>query len=315
MRGSRDLGFVVVLRDRPDAKRVPRGRGTAVAGRWGDGDGAGAVAAQAEGTRMPESNGAVVRVAAVGDVHCTKDSQGLLQPLFAQVAATADVLVLCGDLTDYGLPEEAEVLARELAAVKLPIVAVLGNHDCHSGREAEVARVLTDAGLMILDGDAREVRGVGFAGVKGFGGGFGRGTLGAWGEPTVKAFVQEALDEAMKLESALARLRTPHRIAVLHYAPIRATVEGEPPEIFPYLGCSRLEEPLSRYPTTAVFHGHAHNGSPEGRTAGGVPVYNVSLPLLRKAYPDRPAFRILEVPAEPPAPAPAPTAAPIGGPA
>jgi Icc-related predicted phosphoesterase len=250
-----------------------------------------------------------VRVAAVGDLHCTKDSQGALQPLLAQVAAAADVLVLCGDLTDYGLPEEAEVLARELSPWKIPTVGVLGNHDFHSGRQDEVARILTDAGMALLDGDAREIRGVGFAGVKGFGGGFGRGTLGAWGEARVKAFVQEALDEAMKLESALARLRTPHRVAVLHYAPIRATVEGEPPEIFPYLGCSRLEEPLSRYPATAVFHGHAHNGTPEGRTAGGVPVYNVSLPLLRKAFPDRPPFHLQEVPA-----APAPIADPAAAP-
>ena len=142
----------------------------------------------------------------------------------------------------------------------------------------------------MLDGDACEIHGVGFAGVKGFAGGFGRGTLGAWGEPAIKQFVQEAVDEALKLESALARLRTPQRIAVLHYSPIRGTVEGEPPEIFPFLGCSRLEEPLNRYPVTAVFHGHAHHGSPEGRTGGGVPVYNVSLPLLRQDLP-RPARR------------------------
>ena len=156
---------------------------------------------------------------------------------------------------------------------------MLGNHDFESGREDEVRQILVDAGIIMLDGDAVEVAGIGFAGAKGFAGGFGRGTLGAWGERAVKAFVQEAVDEAMKLESALARLRTESRIAVLHYAPIRATVENEPVEIFPFLGCGRLEEPLNRYPVTAVVHGHAHNGSPEGRTAAGVPVYNVSLPL------------------------------------
>ena len=138
--------------------------------------------------------------------------------------------------------------------------------------------MLVAAGVTMLDGESCEIKGVGFAGAKGFGGGFGRGTLGAWGEPAVKLFVQEAIDEAMKLESALARLRTEHKIVVLHYAPIRATVENEPPEIFPYLGCSRLEEPLLRYPATAVVHGHAHNGTFERKTQTGVPVYNVSAP-------------------------------------
>ncbi len=208
---------------------------------------------------------ATVRVAAIGDLHCGKASQGAFQALFARAVELADVLVLCGDLTDYGLPEEAQVLAKEMAgAAKLPMVGVLGNHDFESGRQDEVRKILTDAGVTLLDGESCEIQGVGFAGVKGFAGGFGRGTLGAWGERAVKQFVQEAQDEALKLESALARLRTPSRIAVLHYAPIQATVEGEPPVIFPFLGCGRLEEPLSRYPVQAVVHGHAHNGSPEG---------------------------------------------------
>jgi Icc-related predicted phosphoesterase len=258
---------------------------------------------------MPDPGG-VVRVAAVGDLHCTKLSQGQFQGLFASAAALADILVLCGDLTDYGLPEEAEVLIREMGVgAKLPTIAVLGNHDYESGRQAEVRRMLVDSGIHVLDGDAIEVQGVGFAGAKGFAGGFGRGTLGAWGEPAVKAFVQEAVDEAMKLEAALARLRTHRRIAVLHYAPIRATVENEPVEIFPFLGCSRLEDPLNRYPVMAVVHGHAHNGAPEGRTSAGTPVYNVSLPLLRKTAPDRPHFRIIEVPVDSgagPEPSPAP---------
>ena len=248
---------------------------------------------------MPDP-GSVVRVAAVGDLHCGKNSLGLIRPLFEDAGQFADVLVLCGDLTDYGLPEEAHILVEELSvASKLPIVAVLGNHDFESGRQDEVRQILVDAGLILLDGDAVVVQGVGFAGVRGFAGGFGRGTLGSWGEEAVKAFVREAVDEAMKLESALARLRTESRIAVLHYAPIRATVENEPVEIFPFLGCSRLEEPLNRYPVTAVVHGHAHNGTAEGRTSVGVPVYNVSLPLMRRTLPDRPPFRILEVPATP----------------
>jgi Icc-related predicted phosphoesterase len=246
---------------------------------------------------MPMSR-ETVRLAAMGDTHCEKTSQGMFQPLFAAVAEAADVLVLCGDLTDYGLAEEAHVLARELSPVikaQVPVVAVLGNHDFEAGQADEVRKVLVDAGVKVLDGESCEVMGVGFAGVKGFAGGFGRGTLGAWGEPAVKRFVQEALDEALKLESALARLRTSQRIAVLHYAPIRDTVEGEPPEIFPWLGCGRLEEPLARYPVQAVVHGHAHNGSPEGRARGDIPVYNVSLPLLKKRYPNQPPFRLLEV--------------------
>jgi Icc-related predicted phosphoesterase len=237
----------------------------------------------------------IVRLAAVGDIHCGRASQGALQPLFAQAAEQADVLVLCGDLTDYGLPEEARVLAKELTAVQIPVVAVLGNHDYESDKQGEVRQILCDIGVHMLDGETCEIHGVGFAGVKGFAGGFGRGTLGFWGEASIKRFVQEALDEALKLESALARLRTPQRIAVLHYAPIQATVEGEPPEIFPFLGCSRLEGPLSRHPVNAAFHGHAHNGSLEGRTSGGIPVYNVALQLMRQAFPEGPPFRVLEV--------------------
>lgn len=240
---------------------------------------------------------AVVRIAAVGDVHCPKDGHGRLQPLFAQIAERADVLILCGDLTDYGLPEEAEVLLGELQPVRhMPIVGVLGNHDFESGRQGDVWNMLCEAGIKMLDGESCEVAGIGFAGIKGFGGGFGRGTLGFWGEPAIKQFVQEAIDEALKLESALARLRTEQRIVVMHYSPIQATVEGEPPEIFPFLGCSRLEEPLARYPVQAVIHGHAHNGSPEGRTLNGIPVYNVSHGLMQKHFPDQPAFRMLEVP-------------------
>jgi Icc-related predicted phosphoesterase len=237
-----------------------------------------------------------VRFAVVGDLHVTKESAGTLRAFFAKAAEGADALLLCGDLTDYGTAEEAQVLADELAVVKIPIVAVLGNHDYESDESVEITRILTEAGVHVLDGDAVEVHGVGFAGVKGFAGGFGRGTLGPWGERAVKQFVQEAINEALKLESALARLKTAHRIAVLHYAPILGTVEGEPLEIFPWLGSSRLEEPLTRFQVSAVVHGHAHKGTPVGQTTTGIPVYNVSLPLLRSSYPDQPAFRIIEVP-------------------
>ena len=244
---------------------------------------------------MATSNG-TVRLAAMSDIHIGKTGQGVLASVFAQASERADVLVLCGDLTDYGLPEEARVLAKEVAtALRVPCVGVLGNHDFEAGKQDEVRQILTDAGVTVLDGDSCEVHGVGFAGVKGFCGGFGRGALGPWGEDIIKVFVREAVNEAFKLESALARLRSPHRVAVLHYSPIRSTVEGEPLEIFPYLGSSRLEEPLTRYPVTAVLHGHAHNGCLEGRTSSGTPVYNVAMPLLKKCWPERPPFRLIEV--------------------
>jgi Icc-related predicted phosphoesterase len=238
----------------------------------------------------------VVRLAAVGDIHCTKTSEGVLQPLFSKITESADILLLCGDLTDYGLPEEAHVLVKELTAVTIPTIAVFGNHDYESHKEDELQQILSDVGVTVLDGSACEIEGIGFAGVKGFGGGFGSKALGAWGEKAIKQFVHEAVDEALKLESALARLQTPQRIAILHYSPIQATVEGEPPEIFPFLGSSRLEEPLTRYSVTAAFHGHAHKGQLEGRTSNNIPVYNVSMPLLQQAFPDQPPFRLLEIP-------------------
>lgn len=239
-----------------------------------------------------------VRVAALSDIHCTKTSRGALQPLFRQIGDSADALVLCGDLTDYGTAEEARVLVEELAPLRIPVVAVLGNHDFEAGTPDEVTRILCDAGVNMLDGESCEAAGIGFAGVKGFAGGFGRRMLEPWGEAVIKQFVQEAVDEALKLERALARLSTPRRIAVMHYSPIAATVEGEPVEIFAFLGSSRLEEPVNRYRATAVVHGHAHQGSPEGVTSAGIPVYNVALPLMRRQSPERP-FRVIEFPREP----------------
>jgi Icc-related predicted phosphoesterase len=238
-----------------------------------------------------------VRIAAIGDLHVSKNSQGTLQPLFSQISDDADVLLLCGDFTDYGLPDEARVLARDLtAAMKVPVIAVLGNHDYEGGKPQEIREILAGAGVTVLDGEATEVHGVGFAGVKGFAGGFGRGALGPWGEHAIKAFVQEAVDEALKLEAALARLRTQQRVALLHYSPVRSTVEGEPPEIFAYLGSSRLEEPINRYRVSAVFHGHAHRGTLEGRTSTGIPVHNVAMPLLMRTNPNRPPFLVVEMP-------------------
>ncbi|HEV8472734.1 MAG TPA: metallophosphoesterase [Methylomirabilota bacterium] len=238
-----------------------------------------------------------IRIAALGDLHVPKAPSAVLQPLFAHAAQNADVLLLCGDLTDHGLEDEARVLVKELAAVmKTPVIAVLGNHDYEAGKAETVVAILKEAGVQMLDGDSVEIAGVGFAGVKGFAGGFGERALQPWGEPSIKAFVHEAVGEALKLETALAKLRTALRVALLHYSPIHVTLEGEPAEIYPFLGSSRLEEPLTRYPVAAVFHGHAHRGRLEGRTRDGAPVYNVSLPLLlQHAEPDRSALRIVEL--------------------
>lgn len=216
--------------------------------------------------------------------------------MFAQVAGRADVLLLCGDLTDFGLPEEARILAAEMKGLAMPKLAVLGNHDYEGGREDDVRQILSDAGVIVLDGEAIEIEGVGFVGVKGFIGGFGRRMLEPWGEIVLKNIVRESVDEALKLESALAKLRTETKVVLMHYAPIAGTVEGEPPEIFPYLGCSRLEEPLNRYGVDVVFHGHAHRGSLEGRTREGSPVFNVALPLLRRVRPNDLPFRFHQVP-------------------
>lgn len=239
-----------------------------------------------------------LRIAAIADIHVKKTGQASLQPLFAAASAEADVMLLCGDLTDYGLVDEAKVLAREITtSLRIPAIGVLGNHDFESGKAEDVVKIMIDAGVTMLDGGSHEIEGVGFAGIKGFGGGFGRRQLNAWGEDIIKKFVHEAIEEALKLEGALARLRTPQKVAVLHYAPIHATCAGEPPEISPFLGSSRLEEPIDRYRCSVVFHGHAHRGAMEGRTKGNVPVYNVAMPLLVAGYgDDRLPFRVIEVP-------------------
>lgn len=237
-----------------------------------------------------------MRIAAVSDIHYHKNSRGVLKDLFAEISDAADILLICGDLTDYGLPAEAEALAEDLQRfVKVPVLAVLGNHDFESGQTAAVAEIIEGAGVTLLDGGCTEVDGVGFAGVCGFAGGFDQYALNPWGEPVIKQFVQVTVEEALKLETALSRLETKHRVVLLHYAPIRQTVEGEPAEIFPFLGSSRLEDPLNHYHVTAAFHGHAHRGAPEGKTSGEIPVFNVSLPVLRRAYPDRPPYRLFEL--------------------
>src|SRR5207248_4228026 len=226
-----------------------------------------------------------MRIAATADLHSFSTRYGAIQEQLARARDEADVLVLAGDLTNYGKPSEMEELLNNLVRLRLPIVAVLGNHDYESGSEAALMRMLTDEGIKLLDGTAYERDGVGFAGTKGFPGGFGRGALTAFGEPEVKAFVQAAIDEAVKLERAMSQLRSKKQVVVLHYSPVADTVQGESPEIFPYLGSSRLGEVVDRHGADIIFHGHAHHGSPDGKTTAGIPVHNVAIPILQAQQP------------------------------
>lgn len=234
-----------------------------------------------------------LRIAATADLHYAKHSRGKMHDAFAEISSSADVLLLCGDLTEYGLPEEAEELAADVrSAVRIPCIGVIGNHDYESGHPETVAKILDQNGVTMLNGEAVEIAGVGFAGICGFGGGFGRRMLNAWGEPLIKQFVQESISHAIRLEQALVKLQTDRRIVVLHYSPIRETLQGEDPEIYAFLGSSRLEEPINRFRVTTVFHGHAHNGITDGKTSTGIPVYNVSAPVLHKT--GKP-YRIIEL--------------------
>jgi Icc-related predicted phosphoesterase len=218
-----------------------------------------------------------MRIAALGDLHVRETHAGSdFRDLFAEVSKEAEALVLCGDLTDTGTQKQAEILAENLKACSIPVIGVLGNHDYESGHVEDVRKTLRSAGMKLLEGESCEVNGVGFVGVKGFAGGFGRRMLSSFGEPAIKSFVTEAVQEAMQLENALRTVKSKRALVVLHYAPIAETVEGEPLEIYPFLGSSRLAETIDRFPVSAIVHGHAHRGAFEGRTPGGAPVYNVA---------------------------------------
>jgi Icc-related predicted phosphoesterase len=239
-----------------------------------------------------ESPSAPLRIAAVADVHVTARDAGDLPDILGEAGREADVLVIAGDLTDHGLPEEAEMLARVLRGSRIPVVAVLGNHDHESDRTGEVSAVLKEAGVKLLDGEACSFGGVGFVGVKGFAGGFGARMLGSFGEPAIKSFVGEGVGEALKLENALRKAPAGRTLVILHYAPIAETVEGEPLEIYPFLGSSRLAETIDRFAVDAVVHGHAHRGRHLGRTPGGTPVYNVAAAVEK---PDGRRFALIEL--------------------
>jgi Icc-related predicted phosphoesterase len=235
-----------------------------------------------------------MRIAATADIHFSPQSYDRLRDPLSRVRDQADVLVLAGDLTNFGKPEEMESLLNALVRLRVPTIAVLGNHDYESGKQEELIKMMNTEGIKILDGSSYERDGVGFAGTKGFLGGFGRGVLTAFGEPEVKAFVQASIDEAMKLERALSLLRTEKRIVIVHYSPIAETVKGEPPEIYPYLGTARLAEVADRHGCQFIVHGHAHHGTAEGKTTGGIPVYNVALPILMAQDPPA-VFRLFDV--------------------
>ena len=224
-----------------------------------------------------------LRLAAIGDLHVGENMERPYRDLFSKISQEADVLALCGDLTNFGKTPEAEILAEDLRACTIPVVGVLGNHDYECGQPAEVSRILHEAGMRVLDGEAYEIEGVGFAGCKGFIGGFGRGMLSAFGEPEIKAFVQASVEENLKLESSLRMLRTERIVVLTHYSPVQETVQGEPPEIFAFLGSARMGETIDRFDgVKCVLHGHAHRGAYQGATARGTPVYNVAKPVLNR---------------------------------
>src|SRR6267378_1754661 len=235
-----------------------------------------------------------MRIAATADLHFSAQSYAKLKEQFERVRDEADVLVLAGDLTNYGLPNEMEPLINVLLRLRLPTIVVLGNHDYESGKEEELRRMMVGVGIKVLDGSAYERDGVGFAGTKGFIGGFGRGVLTAFGEREVKEFVRASIDEALKLERAMAQLRTKKRVVVLHYSPILDTVQGEAPEIFPFMGTSRLAEVVDRHGADLVVHGHAHHGRIDGHTPTGVAVHNVAISLLQSQQPSS-VYRIFDL--------------------
>lgn len=226
------------------------------------------------------------RIAAIGDIHVKIGDRGKWKSFFEKTSQENDILLLCGDLTDTGDEEEAEILAEDLRSCSIPVVAVMGNHDHEKGRAKTLRNIIRSDNVHLLDGESVIINDVGIAGVKGFGGGFDRYMLSMFGEEAMKDFVQEAVDESLQLDRALARLEAQSddikKVAIMHYAPVKETVIGEPEPIFPFLGCSHLAEPLDRRNVAAAFHGHAHAGTMKGTTPGGVEVYNVSHQILEK---------------------------------
>ncbi|MFF4211905.1 metallophosphoesterase [Streptomyces sp. NPDC001796] len=233
----------------------------------------------------------MIRVAAVGDIHMGADSQGVLRPAFESLPECADLLLLAGDLTRHGTPEEARVVAREIQDLAVPVVAVLGNHDHHDERPDEVTAILRDAGARVLEGEGTVVEAggsrVGVAGTKGFCGGFVGRSAGEFGEPLMKEFVRTSRRSADALRKALEELDgqgCDARIALTHYSPVPETLAGEPLEIYPFLGTYLLAEAIDTAGADLAVHGHAHAGTEHGMTTGGVKVRNVAQPVIGRAF-------------------------------
>jgi Icc-related predicted phosphoesterase len=230
----------------------------------------------------------VIRIAAVGDVHVGNDSRGVLAPTLAHLSESADVLLVAGDLTRCGAPEEAQVFADEVRDAGVPVVAVLGNHDHHAGKPREVMSVLRAGGVTVLEGSSTtlDVDGcrLGIAGTKGFGGGFAGASGSDFGEAEMKAFVGHTKALAERLHTTLATLDADYRVALLHYAPVPDTLAGERLEIYPFLGSYLLAEAIDAAGADLVLHGHAHAGTEKGVTAGGIHVRNVAQPVIKQAY-------------------------------
>lgn len=228
-----------------------------------------------------------VRIAAVADIHVKATDKGVWAEYFRQISKVADIFLIGGDLTFTGDEAEAQVLSEELKNCNIPVVCVLGNHDHEKGRQKLVRHTIQSDNVHVLDGEFFVYGNLGIAGIKGFGGGFDNHMLSLFGEEAMKVFVKEAVNEALSLDRALNRIEEEHenikKVVLMHYSPIKSTIIGEPEEVFPFLGCSRLEEPLTRYDIAAVFHGHAHKGFSEGVTHNGTRVYNVAWPILQKA--------------------------------
>jgi Icc-related predicted phosphoesterase len=229
-----------------------------------------------------------LRLAAAGDIHCAEPLRERIARTFAELEGEVDAVLLAGDLTTHGLPEQAGVLADACRGLSLPVLAVLGNHDHHANRCSEIRDVLTGAGITVLEGQATmlELRGVevGVVGVKGFVGGFPGAEIPDFGEPLLRAIYAETTHEASALEKGLEEIAgCQRRIVLMHYSPVAATLVGEPETIWAFLGSGRLAGPIGAHRPDVVLHGHAHHGSPRG-TIGEVPVLNVAVHVTGEPF-------------------------------